>query len=88
MTTGYLVALSLCSGKCFLDVKSGRRAETLKEAILPWYIQLGSHIVSDGRTAYVGIEEVKRGIYFHDNVIYQQQFADNVVQAQSRDLYH
>lgn len=58
LATGYSVALSLCSGKCFLDEKSDRRAETLKEAIVPRYIHLGSHIVSDGRTAYVGIDEI------------------------------
>lgn len=59
-----------------------RRIETLKVAI-EWYIQFGSHIVSNIWAVHVGLLEIYHEIYSHDFVIHKENSVDHVVQELS-----
>lgn len=52
---------------------------TLKVEI-EWYIQFGSHILSDICAVHVGILEIYHEIYSPDFVIHEENFVDHVVQ--------
>lgn len=63
------------SGKCFLVEVPDRSEATLTTEIVA-HILPGSHIISDGWSAYANISRIANGIYTHCSVIHQENFVD------------
>ena len=61
------------SGRCFKVVVPGRTAATLEACILQHCLP-GTHIISDGWTAYRNIANLGHGSYQHSVVVHERNF--------------